>query len=102
MAACSASPPRPRATTPLEHSRGVLIVSGDSLTGTCRISRQDRRCHRAYTDGTPILGTGTRSALGRGGENGMVQPQPLYVGERVRTIVYIAELPAGMHGIVRA
>jgi hypothetical protein len=32
----------------------------------------------------------------------MVQPQPLYVGERVRTIVYIAELPVGMHGIVRA
>lgn len=32
----------------------------------------------------------------------MLQPQPLYVGERVRTIVYIAELPVGMHGIVRA
>ena len=32
----------------------------------------------------------------------MVQPEPLYVGERVRTIVYIAELPVGMHGIVRA
>jgi len=32
----------------------------------------------------------------------MVQPQPLYVGEHVRTVVPIAELPAGMHGIVRA
>jgi hypothetical protein len=32
----------------------------------------------------------------------MVQSEPLYVGERVRTIVYIAELPIGMHGIVRA
>ena len=32
----------------------------------------------------------------------MVQPQPLYVGDRVRTIVYIALLPIGMHGIVRA
>ena len=32
----------------------------------------------------------------------MVQPQPLHVGERVRTIVLIAELPVGVHGIVRA
>ena len=32
----------------------------------------------------------------------MVQPQPLYVGERVRTTVYIAQLPIGMHGIVCA
>jgi hypothetical protein len=32
----------------------------------------------------------------------MVQPQPLYVGERVRTIVPIVDLPIGMHGIVRA
>ena len=30
----------------------------------------------------------------------MVQPQPLYVGERVRTIVPIVGLPIGMHGIV--
>jgi hypothetical protein len=32
----------------------------------------------------------------------MVQPQPLYVGERVRTIVPIVDLPIGMPGIVRA
>jgi hypothetical protein len=32
----------------------------------------------------------------------MVQPQPLYVGERVRTIVPITELPVGVHGIIRA
>jgi hypothetical protein len=32
----------------------------------------------------------------------MVQPQPLHVGERVRTIVLIPELPIGVHGIVRA
>ena len=32
----------------------------------------------------------------------MVQPQPLYIGEPVRTIVAIADLPIGMHGIVRA
>ena len=32
----------------------------------------------------------------------MLQPQPLYVGDRVRTIVYIALLPIGMHGIVHA
>jgi len=32
----------------------------------------------------------------------MVQPQPLSVGERVRTIVPIVDLPIGMHGIVRA
>jgi hypothetical protein len=31
-----------------------------------------------------------------------VQPQPLYVGDRVRTIVPIAELPVGVHGIIRA
>jgi hypothetical protein len=38
--------------------------------------------------------------VGRG--NRMVQPQPLYVGERVRTIVYVTELPVGMQGVVRA
>jgi len=32
----------------------------------------------------------------------MAQPQPLYIGEPVRTIVPIADLPIGMHGIVRA
>ena len=31
-----------------------------------------------------------------------MQPQPLYVGDRVRTIVPIAELPVGVHGIIRA
>jgi len=31
-----------------------------------------------------------------------VEPQPLYVGDRVRTIVPIAELPVGVHGIIRA
>jgi hypothetical protein len=30
------------------------------------MSRQDRRHRQAYTDGTPILGTGTRAPLGRG------------------------------------
>jgi hypothetical protein len=31
-----------------------------------------------------------------------VEPQPLYVGDRVRTIVPIAELPVGVQGIIRA
>ncbi len=31
-----------------------------------------------------------------------MEPQPLYVGDRVRTIVPIAELPVGVHGIIRA
>ena len=32
----------------------------------------------------------------------MVQPQPLYVGDRVRTLMPIAELPVGVQGIIRA
>jgi hypothetical protein len=32
----------------------------------------------------------------------MVQPQPLYIGERVLTIVQVTELPIGTRGIVRA
>ena len=31
-----------------------------------------------------------------------MEPQPLYVGDRVRTIVPIAELPVGVQGIIRA
>jgi len=32
----------------------------------------------------------------------MVQRQPLHVGDHVRTIVPIAELPIGVRGVVRA
>jgi hypothetical protein len=66
------------------------------------MSRQDEHQLRVYTDGTSILGTGTRAPLGGRGEGRMVQPQPLHVGELVRTIALIAELPVGAHGIVRA
>ena len=32
----------------------------------------------------------------------MKYPQPLHVGDRVRTIVPLVDLPAGVHGVVRA
>jgi hypothetical protein len=38
--------------------------------------------------------------MGKVGE--MAHPQPLQVGDCVRTIAPIAELPIGVHGIIRA
>jgi hypothetical protein len=32
----------------------------------------------------------------------MAQPQPLHVGDRVRTIAPLVELPIGVQGIIRA
>jgi hypothetical protein len=44
--------------------RGRSAFVGRFPDRTIDVSRQDRRRRRAYTDGTPILGTGTRAPLG--------------------------------------
>jgi len=63
------------------------------------MSRQDVRHRWAYTDGTPILGTGTRAPLGWEGVDEMAQP--FQVGDRVQTIRSHADLACGSRGTIR-
>jgi hypothetical protein len=86
---------------PLEQSGGVSLLSGDSLTQQApypdKTSADSRRTLTAH----PSWGQARACRyVGKVGE--MAHPQPLQVGDRVRTIAPIAELPIGVQGIIRA
>ena len=63
------------------------------------MSRQDACRISAYTGSTPILGTSTRTALGREGVDEMAQP--FQVGDRVQTTRPCAGLACGSCGTIR-
>jgi len=63
------------------------------------MSRQDACRLSAYTDGTTILRTRTRAALGREGLEGMAQP--FRVGDRVQITRPHAGLACGSRGTIR-
>ena len=63
------------------------------------MSRQDACRLSAYTDGTTILGTRRRAALGREGLEEMAQP--FRVGDRVQITRPHAGLACGSRGTIR-